>query len=320
MDMNDDILISYLLGETNAEQTAQVDAWRKSDKANNTRFEQFNLIWQTSKNIKFTAEVNAQLSLQSLKQKAAAQKEENAKVVKLRRSYNWLKVAAAIILLTAGTWLYLYQRPSIEIKLATHKEVKTDTLSDGSIVTLNKASILKYPEQFSGDTRKVVLLKGEAFFNVAHNKAIPFIISTCGTTIRVVGTAFNIKNKAGDVEVIVETGIVEVSRNGYMVTLKAGEKTVVKQGEHPLIKETNADQLYTYYRSKEFVAINTPLRRMVEILNEAYGSNIIISRKELNDLPLNTTFKNESLDDILAIISRTFSVTVEKRHNQVIIK
>jgi transmembrane sensor len=319
MEMNDDILISYLLGEASPEQTKQVMEWRNADEAHNERFKQFKVIWETSRNFKYDGTLNPQVSLQKLKEKAAAQKTGKAKVVILNRRNSWLKIAAAILLF-AGCWLfYLYQRNVPEVEFATNKEVKADTLSDGSIVTLNKATILKYPERFSGKQRNVILAKGEAFFNVAHNKAVPFIINTGSTTIRVVGTSFNVKNRDGKVEVIVETGIVQVMRNGHTILLKPGEKVLVKSNEI-FRKEKNPDKLYNYYRSKEFLANNTPLWRMVEVLNEAYDSNITIGRKELNDLPLNTTFKNESLDDILAIISRTFGATVEKKHGQIIIK
>lgn len=320
MEINDDLLISYLLGEVSPETAKQVTDWRNSDQANNERYNQFKAIWETSRNINYNGTLNPQASLQKLKEKAAMQKAEDAKVIPLNRKNLWLKIAAAILLFAGCGLFYLYQGNFSEIQLATNNEVKVDTLSDGSIVTLNKTSLLKYPERFVGQQRIVSLARGEAFFNVAKNKAMPFIISTGSTTIRVVGTSFNVKNKADAVEVIVETGIVQVTQNGNTVSLKPGEKVLVKHNSALFRKEKNSDQLYNYYRSKEFVANNTPLWRLVQVLNEAYESKIIIGRKELNALPLNTTFKDESLDDILVIISRTFGATVEKKNGLIIIK
>jgi ferric-dicitrate binding protein FerR (iron transport regulator) len=80
------------------------------------------------------------------------------------------------------------------------------------------------------------------------------------------------------------------------------------------------DKLYNYYRSKEFVCDDTPLWKLVEVLNEAYGVNIVIENKELRGLRLNTTFNNESLDTILDIVSQTFGITYTKEADRIILK
>jgi transmembrane sensor len=320
MEMNDDILISYLLGEASPQTAERVTDWINSNEVNKQRYKQFKELWETSKNINYSGTLDPQASLRKLKEKAATRKKRDVKIVTLNRKNFWLKIAAAILIFTCCGIFYFYQRNFKDIEVATNKDVKVDTLSDGSIVTLNKATLLKYPVRFAGKQRNVILTHGEAFFNVAKNKSMPFIISTGGTTIRVVGTSFNVKNKADTVEVIVETGMVLVTQNGTTVSLKPGEKVLVNHGSAVFTKEKNPDRLYNYYRSKEFVANNTPLWRMVQVLNEAYESKIIIGRKELNELPLNTTFKDESLDDILVIISRTFGTTVEKKNGIIILK
>ena len=86
----------------------------------------------------------------------------------------------------------------------TTKEIQYNTLSnprgskvislllaDGSKVWLNAASSLKYPTAFTGKERKVEIT-GEAYFEVAHNPAIPFVVSKSGTSIKVLGTHFNV--------------------------------------------------------------------------------------------------------------------------------
>jgi ferric-dicitrate binding protein FerR (iron transport regulator) len=87
-----------------------------------------------------------------------------------------------------------------------------------------------------------------------------------------------------------------------------------------LAKEIVEDRLYNYYRSKEFVCDDTPLWKLVEVLNEAYGANIIIENKELRGLKLNTTFNNESLDRILEVIATTFDITVTPEKDRIILK
>jgi len=319
MEVNDNLLIRYLLQEASAEQAKQVEEWRVKDVANEARFEQFRLIWQTSRKLKFEGRPDVRASLHKLNKKLAEQKLQRQSSI-LRYSNFWIKIAAVILLTAGGTWVYIASHADPKIVLSTEAEVKKDTLSDGSVVTLNRKTTLKYPKKFNGEQRDVLLAKGEAFFNITANKDKPFIISTGGTIIKVLGTSFNVKNKDGNVEVIVETGIVEVIKNDNMLSLKPGEKVLVKKNTDELTKEKNSDKLYTYYRSQELVADNMPLWKMVQILNEAYDVHIVISNKELNNLPLNTTFKNETLNDILQIISRTFKITVEKKHDEIILK
>jgi ferric-dicitrate binding protein FerR (iron transport regulator) len=314
--MTDDLLISHLLRETTPAQAQYVEDWRRQDAANEARFKQLQLVWEASLRLQYTGTVNAQASLQRLKQKAAKQ----PTVVTLQPWKPWLSIAAAVLVIITAALFYITHRNTPGIQIASNLTVKTDTLPDGSVLTLNKGAQIELPAAFTGKERQVVLTKGEVFFEVAPDQSKPFIIHTGDLLVQVLGTSFNVKNKNGNIEVIVETGRVQVSRQGHTLLLNRGEKVVVQQQATALTKAANPDQLYTYYRSKEFVADNTPLWRMVEVLNEAYDSHIIIGRKELHDLPLNTTFKNESLDNILQVICRTFNITLEKKNDQLILK
>ena len=137
--------------------------------------------------------------------------------------------------------------------------------------------------------------------------------------VTVVGTSFNIKSNISGTEVIVETGVVRVARNGKTIELRAGEKLMFSAADSIPVKETVTDQLYNYYRSREFVCDDTPLWKLVDVLNEAYGSQIVIGRKELRELRITTTFNNESLDKILEVIHLTFDISISRQDGQVIL-
>lgn len=320
MEMNDDVLISYLLGEVSADQAREIETWRLKNPNNELRFKRFQLIWDTSKQLDLKDPIDAENSLSRLKNKINAQRSEHLAIVQLKPKYNWLKVVAALILVAGVAWFYTTTQLVENLKSTTDQLVKIDTLSDGSVVTLNKNSVLEYPSKFREKQRLVVLAKGEAFFNVTPGQEKPFLIKSGKMLIRVVGTSFNVKLKNGAVEVIVETGKVRVSKGGSHIFLTAGEKTTVSENSTALEKVMTPDLLYNYYRTKEFVADDTPLWRMVQALNEAYDTKIVIQNPAIRNLPLNTTFKNESLDDILDVISRTFKITVEKKQSQILLK
>jgi ferric-dicitrate binding protein FerR (iron transport regulator) len=68
------------------------------------------------------------------------------------------------------------------------------------------------------------------------------------------------------------------------------------------------------------VCHGTPLWRLTAVLNEAFNAKIRIENKEAANLRLETTFHDESLDDILNVIAATFKLTIEKRGEEIIIK
>ena len=203
--------------------------------------------------------------------------------------------------------------------VVAQKAVLNDTLPDGSVVTVNKGSSISYQSKFKGQTRQVAL-QGEAFFNVTPNKKKPFVISVNDIQITVVGTSFNVKTIDGNTDVVVETGIVRVTRAGKTVELKANEEVIVGTKDSAMTKEKVSDQLYKYYRTKEFVCDDTPLWKLVEVVNEAYNSHIVIGNPALKDLRMNTTFNNESLEQVLKVISLTFNIKVIDEGDTIILQ
>ena len=240
--------------------------------------------------------------------------------VEKRNNFAWLRIAALFIVIigiTLFTYRWLNREAPVQ-QLAVHTQATTliDTLPDGSVITLNKNSVLSYPSKFNRETRSIAL-KGEAFFEVVPDKKKPFMVQVNDVTIRVVGTSFNVRSEKGITEVIVETGVVQVTRAGKTVELRPKEKVIVKSQDSVFVKEAEKEQLHNYYRTKEFVCDNTPLWKLVEVLNEAYDTTIIIDRPALRNLQISTTFTNESLDQILNVISLTFNINVTRTEDTI---
>lgn len=277
-------------------------------------------IWEASKQLAVTSGVDENKAWQQFQQRVSGGKP--AKQDDAKKDVPWLKIAAAVILLAGLTLVIrMFDNKAVPANttIAATNSIIADTLMDGSVVTLNKRSSITYPEKFSAGKRTVALT-GEAFFNVAPDKTKPFVITVNDIQVTVVGTSFNIKSDRNKAEIIVETGIVKVSRAGVTTTLVAGEKLSLSAASSNIVKEKVTDRLYNYYRSKELVCDDTPLWKMVQVLNEAYNANIVIQRKELENLRLNTTFNNESLDKILEIIHLTFDITITRKEGKIILQ
>ena len=163
-------------------------------------------------------------------------------------------------------------------------------------------------------------LKGEGFFQVVHHAQQPFIVTMNGVTIRDLGTSFNVKSRNGATEIIVETGEVEVVSGAYHVKAGAGERVDIPDSLMKPLKTPSVDELYQYYRTKEFVCRKTPLWKLADVLSEAYHVHIVIGSESIRELPLTTTFSNEDLDSILNIVTQTFSLTLERNGQEIILK
>jgi transmembrane sensor len=313
--MNDDLLIKYLLEEADAGEREQVKSWLAASDENRKEFERFELIWNRSKELEQVSNADPGLAWERFKERVSSR--EN-RVRPIRRSFTWLRIAA-VLLITAGAWSF-YNLFDGYNTIEARELVRTETLPDGSEVTLNRHSVISYQKDFSGKSRHVLLENGEVFFEVQPDTLKPFIIEAGEVSVLVLGTSFNVKHTDLLTEVIVETGKVQVSLGDQHLELQPGEKVRLTDADPVLRKQANTDKLYNYFRSNLFVADNTPLWRVVEVLNEAYDIHIVIEDPEIRNLPLSTTFKNEPIDNIIHIITETFKISAVYEDGKIILK
>lgn len=317
----DDLLVKVVLREASTEEIREVEGWLSLDPANTRYFEGFRRIWEESKSLAVRSTLNEEDAWQRFRQRAAAEKGASVINMHKRRGFPWLRIAAALIVLVGGGWLYYTYSyaPAQFLSVRSGAEVIRDTLPEGTVVTLNKQSSIRYQKQFAGQWRKVEM-EGEAFFKVTPDKDKPFVVQTGGADIRVIGTSFNVRKSGDSIEVIVETGMVQVTKDGHTVDVRAHEKVVIGKGAASLLKEDNPDDLYNYYRTHAFSCNGIPLARLVEKLNEVYKVHMVIGDSRLRDLPLTSTFRDESLDEILDVITKTLKITYTRKGDEIILQ
>jgi transmembrane sensor len=139
-------------------------------------------------------------------------------------------------------------------------------LSDGTRVWLNAASSIKYPVVFNGNERRVELT-GEAYFEVAHNAAMPFRVVAHGQVVEDLGTHFNINAYADepDVKTTLIEGKVKISAAGRSAVLKPGQQSQVKDGNLAIVADADTDAAvawkngYFYFDNAD---IKTVMRQM----------------------------------------------------------
>lgn len=319
-DMTDDLLIKYLLQETDQQENQLIEKWLLEPE-NKKHFNHFEQIWEKSKLAGLESSTDENRAWERFKvlransEKAALK--TSASVTQKLFSSVWFKVAA-VFLLVGGFWYTYSLNNTAYQQLSAGAQVVSKVLPDGSEITLNKNSDLSYSGNFKNN-RNVRLNEGEVFFKVTHDKSHPFIIDADDVRIRVVGTAFNVKHRSNGTEVIVESGIVRVSHGGGFITLHQGEKVIISPNQEGMQKAAVNNQLYDYYRTKVFSANNTSLKDLIAVLNDAYQADIVIPDPQVQALTITTTFKAKQLDDILQIIAATHRLQISRKGKQVLL-
>lgn len=232
--------------------------------------------------------------------------EENGLLNKRKKIFNIspaVKIAASVILII-GLSFSAFQifNSKKYVEFATLNEIKEHKLPDGTIVTLNKNSNLKYPESFTGDIREIDF-NGEAFFKVARNPDKPFIINTNGAEVKVLGTSFNlISNNNENVVLTVTTGKVQLAKKSdpdQKVILLAGDIGTINNDQ--ISSNTNNDVNYISWKTKIlFFKQGETLKKVISDLNTTYNVNIVFADDKIGNEKINEhPFENKELSFIL---------------------
>ena len=125
----------------------------------------------------------------------------------------WIAAAALAALAIGAIWLQ--QGSELQTLATAVGQQRNVTLADGSIVTLNTNTIVE--TDLRRHTREIYLRKGEAHFQVAHDRSRPFLVHAGDAVVRAVGTAFEVRVLTDQhVDVVVNEGSVEVQAPGPM--------------------------------------------------------------------------------------------------------
>ena len=277
---------------------------------------------------------------------------EQTKVVKNVRSSRIhlgliYKFAASIVLVSGICWAVLRQNQKhdnspkkdasyyseILSKSNFSKNEMTILLGDGTIAILKKGSTISYPRRF-GSHNRIVHLSGEAFFDVAKNKAKPFLVYTPATVVRVLGTSFRVRafEKEDNNTVLVKTGRVSVYPKANYdeekadqaggVVLTPNQQVVFKTKEKRLEKGKvrNPQLLKEYQENPEIVFDDMAIPEVFKLMENHYGIHISFDAKILQGCAISAQFKEESLKQRLNVICQAIGASCEMVDGQIIIK
>lgn len=191
------------------------------------------------------------------------------------------------------------------------------TLSDGSKVTLNAGSELKYPVQFiTNEKNRTVYLNGEAFFEVAKNEKQPFIVNTKDMDVEVLGTQFNVTSYTMDDKtytVLVEGTVAAHNKLAVQEAKVLNPNQKVFFEGNMLTKEVVNVQKYIAWVYGQLVFVDDSFEVINNKLERKYNVTINNTYIALNDINITATFKNETIEQVLKTFQtyKSFEYTIK---------
>jgi len=314
----DNLISGYLKGELTADETRELIRWLKLNSANKRYFDEYCEIWITAKASLKNPGYNFHEGFWKFKQKIKADEDLHISFNKTNLFKIITRYAAIFIVAfsLSGLLFYYIGKNRVTNSKQSFSELIVPlgsraqfTLSDGTTVTLNAGSRLKYDNRF-GIRDRVVQLEGEGYFKVAKDGERPFTVKTSHLNIRALGTTFNIKAYSDDKTI--ETTLVEGSVKIEEITDKSGAEVIVLKPNQKLtfFKEdsTMVDETASPKGKTENNTQPLQVQKAIAIprlVTENVNVEPVISWKENRWI-----FEKQSLSQIAVELERKFDVQI----------
>ncbi|AVQ83848.1 MULTISPECIES: FecR family protein [unclassified Variovorax] len=240
------------------------------------------------------------------------------------------RIAASMLIAAAGcSWLgWKYTQDWRSEHYATAVGARQSvSLPDGSVLTLNTATHLRTVVNANG--RKVWLEDGEAYFDIAHDKAHPFVVIAGDRRITVLGTRFVVRRDGEQVNVVVEEGRVQIasasSDRGTDKSAKSGEPTVLVRNQAAVASANNVlviskapkqidDELS--WRKGKLVFDQTSLGDAAAQFNRYNTRKLVIADPALARIRIGGSFDANNMGGFVALLKQGFGLSVQESGNE----
>jgi ferric-dicitrate binding protein FerR (iron transport regulator) len=284
-------------------ESAEFDKWLAQE-GNSELFANFTDIWNDVRADVATLDPD----IDSRRNQLIAHINKSKQVKRRRLRPTMIAVAASVAAIFAiGLWAVdKWSVPTTpdEFRYSTLSGKSKVYLPDGTLVWLHNNSSISYNDSF-GDSRRDVEFTGEAYFEVAHNKSVPFTVRTGDLTVRVHGTKFNLRNRTMENKTtvsLVEGSVSVVSdRDAEMITPgyeavynKTSDRIYTAKGDVELARDWASESISFNDKSLEFIA---------ERLSKWYDVDIhLTGRTSGDDITYSFTVRHEPLEEIVRLI------------------
>ena len=309
----DELIHKFFLGKESKEELEILNAWKEESKENLAAINLLENHWKNFEQLKDYKDFGPANAWNLFETKIEEPK------VKGINYFKYIPLAAGLILLFGVLFFFNNQNvPVVEsTSLVASSEILNSQLIDGSDIWLNKNSEINH-SSFNQENRYLELVQGEAYFKVASDKEHPFTIKAGDFNIEVVGTEFNLTFLNNSLELYVTEGRVLVTNGLKKVYLSAGEIITGASGNFG--KHANPNINISSWKTRTLVFKHSSLSDVANDLSRHFNVDLQID-EDLNTSKcfLNSSFKNESLEEVLKELQAVFGIQTHKEGNTIVI-
>jgi ferric-dicitrate binding protein FerR (iron transport regulator) len=175
-------------------------------------------------------------------------------------------------------------------------------LSDGTLVHLNAASTLRYPDRFAGE--REVFLTGEAYFEVASDAGRPFVVHAGGTRTHVLGTSFNV-NAYPDREVVMTTlveGRVRVECGEREYEIRPGTQVIYHRETGEATTRDVDVEMYTSWKDGYYIFEGMPLEELMNTFARWYNLRVAYESEGVKKIAFSGNLRR--YDDVVPLLKK----------------
>lgn len=314
-----ELISKYLSGNASDAEVQTLEEWVLTTDENKAEFVAAKKAWILAG---MQQEQN-RVDVEGVWQKTQQVIEQEAPVMPLKPKKQprlWLGMAAGVLILIAvGLGIIWSGKTTGWQEVVAEQATKVTELPDGTIISLNQGSSMRYRIPASGERK--VELSGGALFDVQRAEERPFVIEAGPVQVEVLGTSFYVDARENEpaVQVIVESGEVKVSAAGQEQNLREDDKVAFSKGTGELTTIETEDANYRSLITNELIFNNTPIEAAVFALNRHFGTNISIAITDSSDCEIDATYEDQPLDAILLILESTLGIEVIRQGDQIIL-
>lgn len=232
------------------------------------------------------------------------------RAVRFRRMVRYAVAACLLLALGASVFVYQWWQENRSVELVADTRLQVCRLPDGTTVTLSPHATLSYsPGDFKTGNRAVAL-QGTAYFEVTHNPAAPFSVTTQYAQVKVLGTRFQVQETGRETRAWVRDGRVLFASSTHSdgVVLTRGMEAVLPHGA-PVPRRVTPSLNPEAWRTGTFVYTDTPLEEVLEELSRYYGVRLTTMEP---DRRLTATLPAGDLDRTIRMIETTLNIRIKR--------
>ena len=194
-------------------------------------------------------------------------------------------------------------------------------LPDQTKVVINGNSRLRHAEIWADGDDREVWLEGEGFFDVTHTGQRFIVHIEDDKDVHVLGTRFNVKERRGKTEVMLEQGKVRLTVDRFLssqsVTLKPGELATL--ADRQLTTQIVDPARYSSWKENKFIFDRTPLTEIATMLEDTYGYIVVFEDRATGNRTLSGEVFSKNGSDIVDAISQSFGIQITVDKNRIVI-